>query len=107
KLLHVQLSGNADRNKMQAYINYLLGMASGSIATSFYLSEQELLQAAPIDPEAAMEELRFIVEKMKEGLERLLVFGRELLLRPGEIADLTDQQLYEKIEKKMSGYQPQ
>lgn len=105
KYFYFNTGKSYDKNKIEAYVKYLLGFLSGEIKEAYFVAEHEIKHAALLDVDTAEKALRDIITMMQKGLDKMIVFGKEVLLKENEIKNLTDESLYEKLEAKITGYQ--
>lgn len=104
--MFLNLSNNTDKNKMEAYLKYLIAKASGTIQDAYYITSDGIVKAKNLSIEESKIELSTIVSKMNNAGEHLVVFSKEILLSLKEMEQLDDSILYDKIEKRIVGFKP-
>ncbi len=94
-----------EKNLIEAYVKYLTGMASG-LKGARVITKSEGMVAVHCSKEQALKRLEHIAGLMQQGLNQMIIFGKEILIKEKNAALLNDEALQNFIKNAIESSHP-
>lgn len=98
QLVFVSFSKNECKYQLEAYIQYLIGRATGTLEGLHFIStpQEEVYTATSIAKEEAIQRLQLLVQLYQQGHSSLVAFYPDFKIKPNKVAEL-DMEQFQKI----------